>query len=757
MEIKIPNKHTLSLKYAVGKDSEVHNYVPTISQSEDDIIRQWVDDNYALYSDAYKKAAYKDAQQAVLNRKASVDKKNILLKERKERAERAAYQWTDLTLNQQKQIAAAENAISDAAELIRKWQEMNWVKVDNTLTDRELVNAFLEANTEAPFWEYVNKFLDTQTWNWDKSIYHNRWLAAKLWLAWKAETLWVNTTDKVRAWASWFMQWTTDLAQNTLWAWAEWLWSRLGAWLWELWYWAAKLLWADVSEWTIWDKMKKAKWYTWEEAKEKANSDELRRDWLISENEWAYNIGRAGWQLATEIALTAPLEMWVWARIAWSSAPWIVKFLWQWANAFAGWLAFQLADDATEWELSWLGKYMTTGTISALTAWIFTALSKIPRVARKWWYKLFAPKWQDETALLTQTSDDWARKTAINKWYAQNKNATKTPYTEIADDLEKVSNTTYWTRVTKWWKLEEVEKALTYWENPYTAREVVQDLQAAFSTLWWWPKAKLPKFKISWNKLKINKEWLKTLNSITRTQDGVSIKLWDEILDAWDSTFTRLDRPIDAQNTNIFINKLKWILWDAWYSKSWWETIRAMKNALNWVDWWKWIISKFNNSLSKKSANALAKAKSAAWEAIKTDENVNKLVGVLRNADTVEWVWAAEKALWGKASMEQLFKEIYEKYGIDMNNEILAWAYNMSLYDVKKAEQILTTFYPSKPWVIELLLRQITKAGRKKAADALIEKWAEWVAKLWTVPTRVPVEWWIAWAATSSNSDINLY
>jgi hypothetical protein len=31
--------------------------------------------------------------------------------------------------------------------------------------------------------------------------------------------------------------------------------------------------------------------------------------------------------------------------------------------------------------------------------------------------------------------------------------------------------------------------------------------------------------------------------------------------------------------------------------------------------------------------------------------------------------------------MQQLFKEINEKYGIDMNNEILAWAYNMSLYD----------------------------------------------------------------------------
>jgi hypothetical protein len=47
--------------------------------------------------------------------------------------------------------------------------------------------------------------------------------------------------------------------------------------------------------------------------------------------------------------------------------------------------------------------------------------------------------------------------------------------------------------------------------------------------------------------------------------------------------------------------------------------------------------------------------------------------------------------------MQELFKKIKEDYKIDMNNEILAWAYNMSLYDVKKAQQILDTFYPSTP------------------------------------------------------------
>ena len=337
-------KHDISLSYWVSKDSAVHSYTPTISQEEDNTIRQWVNDNYALYSDTYKDAAYRDAQQAVLNKKANIEKKAILQKERKERAEKAAYQWNDKMLNQQKQLAAAENAISDAAELIRQWQEKNWVKVDKSLTDRETVNAFLDANTEMPFAEYVNKFLDVQAGWWDKTIYDNRWLAAKLWLAWKVETAWVNTTDKLRAWGRWLAQWLADITQNTIWAGMDWVASNLAAWLWEVWYDIADLVWADVSEWTVWDRLKKMKWKwfnleDWKAAQEKASSNELWHRWTLSENEWAYNIGRGGWQLVSGIALTAPLEVWIWSRIAASSAPWILKFLWHAGNTFLWWLA----------------------------------------------------------------------------------------------------------------------------------------------------------------------------------------------------------------------------------------------------------------------------------------------------------------------------------------------------------------------------------------------------------------------------------
>lgn len=732
-------KQGISLSYWVSKDSAAHNYVPTISQSEDEKIRQWVNDNYSLYSDTYKEAAYRDAQQAVLNRKATIEKNAILKKERTERAEKASYMGNNLTLNQQKQIAAAEGAISDAAEIIRQWQEMNWVKIDKSLTDRETVDAFLNANTEMPFAEYVNKFLDVQTWWGDKTIYDNRWLAAKLWLAWKLETARVNTTDKIRAWAWGFAQWASNIMQNTLWAWMEWLGWNIWAWLGELWYWAAKLVWADVWEWTVWDKMKQAKWYwfnkeDWKRAQAEASSEWLFNKWLISENQWAYNVWETLWELASEIALTAPVEWAVGAKIAASSLPWILKFWWQALNTFGWGMLFQLADDAAEWELSWLEKYMETWTLSMLTAGVFNAIGKIARGVKKWGYKLFAPKWQDQTALLTQTPESWARKTNINKWFAKDANAAVTPYTEMADDLSKVADTTYWARVAKWAELEWAEGALRYqWAKAtekYTAKDVVKDLEDAFSKVWG-EKAKMPKFTVNWKKLTIDKEWLETLNKITTTQDWQMIRLWDEILDAWENRFVRLDQPINAQQTKLFIDDLKNILKDAGYSKRWWETIRAMKDALNWVDGAEWIVKKFENKLSQESLENLNKAKAASKEAIEMDENLKKVVWVLRNEDMVGKVWAAEKALWGKAQMQQLFKEIYDKYWIDMNNEILSWAYNMSLYDVKKAEEILSTFYPSKPWVMELLLRQITKTWRRKAADTLVEQWITWIEAMW--------------------------
>jgi hypothetical protein len=45
--------------------------------------------------------------------------------------------------------------------------------------------------------------------------------------------------------------------------------------------------------------------------------------------------------------------------------------------------------------------------------------------------------------LLTQSAEDWAKKTNINKAYAKDINAVNNPYTEIANDLEDVATRTY--------------------------------------------------------------------------------------------------------------------------------------------------------------------------------------------------------------------------------------------------------------------------------------------------------------------------
>lgn len=745
----------ISLSYWISPTSEAKNYVPTISPEEDNQIRQWVNENYDLYGDDYKMAAYRDAQQAVLDRKATVERKAILERERKERAERAAYEWDNRTLNEQKQLALAENAINDAATLIRQWQEANWIKVDKTLTNKETVDKFLEANLEMPYAEYVNKFLDAQTWkSWDnKWTYDNKWLAAKLWLLWWIEWDLINAWDKLRAWAKWYAQWLASLTQNTLWAWAEYIASNLVAWLWEIWYWAAEMLWADVWEWTVWDKMKKMKWYDWKEAQRQASSEELFKKWMLTEDVWAYNVWETLWELTTDVALTAPAEWLVAWRIMASALPKTAKTALQALNLAWWWASFQLADDAAKWELSDLNQYAKSAWINVATAWLFNFINKLAKWGKNVWFKIFWPKWQERTAIFTQTPEQWAKKTEINKAYAKNKNEPITPYTEIANDLEKTAEATYWTRVAKWEGLEAVEWALQYWEKPYTANDAISDLEFEFSKLWWWPNAKLPKFTIDWKTLRIDKEWLETLNWITRTQDGVTIRLWDEIQNLWNNTFTRLDNPIDATNTKLFIDWLKEILKDAWYSKTWWKTIRAMKNALNWVDNEIWIVKKFENSLNEESAKALSEARASSKEAITTDENLRKVIWVLRNEDMVWKVWAAEKALWWKAQMEQLFKEINEKYWIDMNNEILSWAYNMSLYDVKKAEDLLSTFYPSEPWMYELALRYLTKRLRRWQANKAVELWEEWV-KAMDKTSKVPwIVWWEIGTAISTETN----
>ena len=58
-----------------------------------------------------------------------------------------------------------------------------------------------------------------------------------------------------------------------------------------------------------------------------------------------------------------------------------------------------------------------------------------------------------------------------------------------------------------------------------------------------------------------------------------------------------------------------------------------------------------------------------------------------------------------------------------MNNEVLAWAYNLSLHDVTKAKDLLQTFYPSKAWAIETMIQYLSKPMRKSQAREVVKSW----------------------------------
>lgn len=734
-----------SLKYWVSPTSQSIWYQATISDWEEKAIRDWVDNKYWWYNQAYRDAAYKDAYTAVLNRKTDIEKQEIKSRERKERAEIASYSWEDQTKKMQKQLAQAQNAISDAADLIRRWQEQSWIRTDKSLTDKEMVDAFLKVNQWKPYWEYVSAFLNSQIWWW--WMYDNMWLANKLWLA---EDKYYDIRDKAVAWTKWFLQWTANLAQNTIWRASEWAGSNLADWIWEWLYWTADLLWADVSEWTIWDKMKKAKWYTWDEAKEAASSKDLFQKWILSEDMWAYWIWEDIWEVATEVALTAPLWMWWATAIAKSTLPTAEKWLLTAWEAFWEWLVFQWLDDLTEWEMSKMREYLTTWTLSALTAWLFNWIGKLlwkTWVISKWTTKLFWAKWQTETALNKTWKLKWQKITELSERWSKNKNIKETPYTYIADKLNDAKQELLNTRISAWQNLQKTRSFdLKYWPSKYTSEDIVKkDLNDALNTLtdvekFWDLAAKqerIPKFDIvDWEITISNPE---LLNNIARADEKKwTVKLYDEIKQARDETYS-LWAEINEATTNKFLWKLEKIL-DK--SRWWWDDLVKIMQ-----DWIKNARSNFNNSLTKKSLKNLEKVTKEDRLAIMMDKSFDDYVWAIRRWD-LEWITAAQKAIWWDEAQAELFRLINKEYWIDLNNEILMVAYNMSLYDARKAMEFLQRIYPSKPWMLEAWLQFLTKNARIKAASKQL-RWnnvlkmkniKSWAKEAWQV-TEEAIEW----------------
>ena len=703
----------------------------TISADEDTKIKNWINQKYQWQSEAIKTAAYKDAYNAVAKRKAeNVEKANNEIK-RQLNAQTASYVGNDKVKQEQAKLAKAEMAISDAAEIIRQWQIANWQKVNSKLTDKQLVDSFLLANNWKPFAEYVSKYLNWNiSWNSD---YNNLWLASKLWLdTWS--TLWVdnrtiiNAKDKLSAWIRWVGQWLVNLTQNTIWAWMNYLWSNLWAWLGELWYSVANIMWADTSEGSVWDKLKKAEWYSWSEAKDKANSHLWK--WILSEDKSAYDIWEWLWETAAEIALTAPAEFAVWWAITASKAPKIAKFWMQALNAAWAWAAFQWAEDLTNWELSSTDDYLNSAVLWAWTAWVGNLLGKVVKStsnAAKKLPRIVLWAWdRTENAIIKKSVQEWDNMSNISKWFASDANAAVTPYTEMSKKLNKAYRTIDDDQIAKWKELQKVRQNLKYieWEE-YTRENVKDDLNKALRNLSskrkYWDAAKeldqIPQFEIKDWKLALTENSKAELDLFKWTNEkNKDLSLWDEIIKLYDRVYSMWAKD-NAANTHLFIQELK-KLYNQWWS---WGNPNLLRETINSL---KWIDNSFKKSLYATSRDELAKASKIDKAAIDRKNNFNKLIWAMWNWKIGD-VKAALKALKWNSTTEEFFKDLKRatKWEIDMNNEVLARAYNLSLYDVSKAKDLLSTFYPSKAWVIETLLQQISKPLREKVARSQVKSW----------------------------------
>lgn len=397
------------------------------------------------------------------------------------------------------------------------------------------------------------------------------------------------------------------------------------------------------------------------------------------------------------------------------------KFIWKTKDAVWEWIELQALDDAYEWELSPTEKYWVSSVLNAATRWMLDWLWKSLRFAL--W-----PTWVAQNAIWTKSAKEWNEMTDIVNKSRVDQNAERTPMKEIANKLTEARSKIRGKRIESWKELEEVRKWLTYWDSEYTARDVIKDIQDAFAWLkdkGWGENAQIPEFSISKSWRTLNIKNANTLNTVTKWENR-QIKLWDELKRVWKEMFNTADKEINASNTEEFIRKVKGILKDEWWNWVSWDGLRTMREVLDVID------EKFSNSLSKKSQTALKEASSKSQKDINLNKAYENLVWRLDWRNTVEAVWAAEKAAWWDAARRELFRIIKEETWIDMNNEIWAWIANLSQFSAADAKKLADMIYPSAPWLYEFILKNGLWWGRRLVTPSYTKDFADKTAR-WNI------------------------
>jgi len=406
-------------------------------------------------------------------------------------------------------------------------------------------------------------------------------------------------------------------------------------------------------------------------------------------NKMSAKVGKMWWE-ALEMALFPELKLkWLTkAGTVWKAAKWLT-------NLAAEWAEFQALDDAYNKDLSDFWKYYTAVKWNTMLWWLLKWTSS--------YLSKLDPKKAE--AVATKTTKEWEAMNKVTDAWNKNANQEVTPYTKIIDILDNAKQKLWENRIDSGKALEEARKNLTYWWEEYTAREVMKDMQNAFSKLKeegvWGEQALIPEFDISksWRTLKIkNKD---VLNTITKW-DSKQIKLWDEIENLWKEMFNTTDKAINAQTTDEFIRRVKGILWDEWWNWVSWEWLKTVRWALEGID------ERFANSLSKDSAKAWKEARAASKEDIDLDKLFKETSDRLKYGTKVN--------SFSQPEVEQLFTKIKDATNIDLNNEIWAWVLNISLRDPQKAQKLLETIYPSQPWATEFIIKKFMNRAKRRWA-----------------------------------------
>lgn len=269
-----------------------------------------------------------------------------------------SYEISQMEDGASKKIAEKNYSVEDLAQMVKEKENLR-----EDAPDAAVFNAWIKS---IPNWEellanYMNKGDDTLLYKW--------WL--------KKETWWQKAWDL----AVWFAQSPWKWGYNIIWQWMDRLWKR----------WAEQLQGTDLANWV----QKKAVELFWED-EVRAYQEQVKRDeenWTLFNgreqtdirtpllwSEYRANNGwtkawETVWDIATWIALTAPIWAALAPAIAWSSAAWAA-----WIGAVEWWIDTLITQYGSQWNLDvtpmqmllWVGWW-------ALWGWLSNRLANLPK------------------------------------------------------------------------------------------------------------------------------------------------------------------------------------------------------------------------------------------------------------------------------------------------------------------------------------------------------------------------------------------